>query len=148
MQIEKIIRDGSFNTKVIVKALNNYGDIFVVDNLMQAVRAVNEMAPEHVELQGKKAEAFVDEVVNAGAVFVGEYSTEPVGDYFCGSNHILPTCGTARFSSGLSVNDFMRGYSIINYTKEALNKNADYIMKLAKIEGLDAHSYAVEVRRN
>lgn len=124
----------------------NYGDIFVVDKMEDAVEAVNMIAPEHVELLVKDPASIVNNITNAGAIFIGEYSTEPVGDYFCGSNHILPTCGTARFSSGLSVQDFVRGYSVISYTKAALHKNADYIKELANTEGMRAHALAVEVR--
>lgn len=105
------------------------------------------IAPEHVEVLAEDPNPIVDGITNAGAVFVGDYSTEPVGDYFCGTNHILPTCGTARFSSGLSVQDFMRGYSIINYTEAALKKNAGYITELARTEGMNAHALAVEVRK-
>lgn len=89
----------------------------------------------------------LDSITNAGAVFVGEYSTEPVGDYFCGTNHILPTCGTARFSSGMSVQEFMRGYSVINYPEKALKENANYIIELAEAEGMRAHALAVKVRK-
>lgn len=129
------------------KTLTNFGDIFVADSLDHAVRAVNMIAPEHVEVLAEDPNPIVDGITNAGAVFVGDYSTEPVGDYFCGTNHILPTCGTARFSSGLSVQDFMRGYSIINYTEAALKKNAGYITELARTEGMNAHALAVEVRK-
>jgi len=128
------------------KALKNYGDIFVVDSLDTAIEAVNMIAPEHVEVLASEPEYVVDKIRNAGAIFVGEYSPEPVGDYFCGTNHVLPTCGTARFSSGLSVLDFMRGYSIINYTREALVKNAHHISELARTEGMRAHQLAVDVR--
>ena len=129
------------------RTFENYGDIFVVDSIKEAVDAVNEIAPEHVELLLDDYEAVLGELTNAGAVFVGEYSTEPVGDYFCGTNHILPTCGTARFSSGMSVGEFMRGYSVIKYTEAALKKNADYIMQLAESEGMKAHALAVKVRK-
>lgn len=129
------------------RTFENYGDIFVVNSLQEAVNAVNEIAPEHVELLLKDYEAVLDQLTNAGAVFVGEYSTEPVGDYFCGTNHILPTCGTARFSSGMSVGEFMRGYSVIQYTEAALKKNADHIIRLAEAEGMKAHALAVKVRQ-
>ena len=104
------------------------------------------IAPEHVELMVSTPEKYVSLLTNAGAIFVGEYSTEPVGDYFCGTNHVLPTCGTARFSSGLSVLDFMRGYSVIRYTSQALRKNGTHIMNIAETEGLRAHSLAVKLR--
>ncbi len=129
------------------RTFENYGDIFVVDSIKEAVEAVNEIAPEHVELLLNDYEAVLTKLTNAGAVFVGEYSTEPVGDYFCGTNHILPTCGTAKFSSGMSVGEFMRGYSVIKYTETALKNNADYIIRLAESEGMKAHALAVKVRK-
>lgn len=134
-------------TAATKRAFENYGDIFIVDSIQTAVDAVNEIAPEHVELLLEDYEAVLPRITNAGAVFVGEYSTEPVGDYFCGTNHILPTCGTAKFSSGMSVQEFMRGYSIIKYPKAALKSNADYIIQLAESEGMKAHALAVRVRK-
>lgn len=128
------------------KTFENYGDIFVVDSIQEAVNAVNEIAPEHVELLLNDYEPALAQITNAGAVFIGEYSTEPVGDYFCGTNHILPTCGTAKFSSGMSVGEFMRGYSVIKYTEAALKNNADHIIQLAESEGMRAHALAVKVR--
>lgn len=129
------------------RTFENYGDIFIVNSILEAVEAVNEIAPEHVELLLKDYEDALSKLTNAGAVFVGEYSTEPVGDYFCGTNHILPTCGTARFSSGMSVGEFMRGYSVIKYPESALKKNADHIIRLAEAEGMRAHALAVKVRK-
>lgn len=128
------------------RSFENYGDIFIVDSIREAVNAVNEIAPEHTELLLDDYADALAGLTNAGAVFVGEYSTEPVGDYFCGTNHILPTCGTARFSSGMSVQEFMRGYSVIQYTETALKKNADHITRLAEAEGMTAHALAVKVR--
>lgn len=129
------------------KTFENYGDIFIIDSIQEAVDAVNEIAPEHVELLLDDSETALAGLTNAGAVFVGAYSTEPVGDYFCGTNHILPTCGTAKFSSGMSVQEFMRGYSIIKYPETALKNNADYIIELAESEGMKAHALAVKVRK-
>ncbi len=129
------------------RTFENYGDIFIVDSIQEAVDAVNEIAPEHAELLLNDYEAVLPKLTNAGAVFVGEYSTEPVGDYFCGTNHILPTCGTAKFSSGMSVGEFMRGYSVIKYPEAALKNNADYIIRLAESEGMKAHALAVKVRK-
>lgn len=129
------------------RTFENYGDIFIVDSVWEAVDAVNRIAPEHVELLLKDYEAVLGKITNAGAVFVGEYSTEPVGDYFCGTNHILPTCGTAKFSSGMSVQEFMRGYSVIQYPEAALKNNADHIIQLAEAEGMRAHALAVKVRK-
>lgn len=133
-------------TKATEKAFENYGDIFIMDSIRDAVEAVNLIAPEHVELLLDDYKSVIDKITNAGAIFIGEYSTEPVGDYFCGTNHILPTCGTARFSSGMSVSEFMRGYSVIEYTESALRKNADYIITLAESEGMAAHALAVKER--
>lgn len=129
------------------KTFENFGDIFVVDSIQEAVNAVNEIAPEHVELLLDDYKMALAQLTNAGAIFVGEYSTEPVGDYFCGTNHILPTCGTAKFSSGMSVGEFMRGYSVIRYTESALKNNADYIIQLAESEGMKAHALAVKIRK-
>lgn len=146
---EEIIRLSEENNLYAAtqRSLENYGDIFVVDTIEEAVDAVNRIAPEHVELLIDNSEDVLDLLTNAGAVFVGGYSTEPVGDYFCGTNHILPTCGTARFSSGVSVLDFIRSYSVIRYTEKALKDNANHIMELAKCENLSAHALAVKVRK-
>jgi len=129
------------------KSFENYGDIFIVDSIQEALDAVNEIAPEHAELLLEDYEEALEKLTNAGAIFVGEYSTEPVGDYFCGTNHILPTCGTARFSSGMSVQEFMRGYSVIQYPETALKKHAEAIIQLAEAEGMNAHVLAVKVRK-
>lgn len=146
---EEIIRLCEENnlTQATAKTFENYGDIFIVDSLQEAVNAVNEIAPEHAELLLDDYTSILPLITNAGAVFVGAYSTEPVGDYFCGTNHILPTCGTARFSSGMSVQEFMRGYSIIKYPESALKQNADSIITLAESEGMMAHALAVKVRK-
>lgn len=133
-------------TQATRSAFENYGDIFIVDSIEEAIQAVNEIAPEHVELFLEDFETVLPKITNAGAIFVGEYSTEPVGDYFCGTNHILPTCGTAKFSSGMSVQEFMRGYSVISYPESALKHNADEIIQLAESEGMNAHALAVKVR--
>lgn len=146
---DEIVRLCSENDLVTAtqKSFENYGDIFIVDSIEEAVSAVNEMAPEHAELLLENYEETLNALTNAGAVFVGEYSTEPVGDYFCGSNHILPTCGTARFSSGMSVQEFMRGYSVIRYPETALKNNADYIINLAESENMRGHALAVKIRK-
>ena len=143
-EVERLMRE--YNIDNAKQSLRNYGDIFIVKSIDEAIEAVNLIAPEHVELVVADTEIYLPNILNAGAIFVGEYSTEPVGDYFCGSNHVLPTCGTARFSSGLSVLDFIRGYSVIRYTDSALTENGEHIMRLAETEGLHAHSLAVKVR--
>ena len=128
-------------------ALLGYGNIFVVDSLSAAVDAINLIAPEHVELMCEDAEDLIPMLRSSGAVFVGTHSTEAVGDYFCGTNHILPTGGTARFSSGLSVTDFLRGFSVVRYTPEALAAHGPAIRALADAEGLTAHALAVSIRK-
>ncbi len=145
-EIERLSKENNL-VDATERTFENYGDIFVVDDIEDAIKAVNMIAPEHAEVICESGEEVAEKIVNAGAVFVGAYSTEPVGDYYCGSNHILPTCGTARFSAGMSVNEFMRGYSVIKYTEEALKKNADSIIKLAETEKLYAHALAVKVRK-
>ncbi len=145
-EIERLCEENRL-VEATKRAFENYGDIFVVNSIQEAVDAVNEIAPEHVELLLNDYESVLSQLTNAGAVFVGEYSTEPVGDYFCGTNHILPTCGTAKFSSGMSVGEFMRGYSVIQYPESALKMNADYIIQLAESEGMKAHALAVRVRK-
>jgi histidinol dehydrogenase len=143
-EAERLLSEHGLNG--VMQPLLNYGDIFVVKDLFTAVNAANLIAPEHVELLVEDPEPLTGAIINAGAVFVGAYSPEPVGDYFCGTNHILPTCGTARFSSGLNVMDFLRSYSVIRYTEQALFKNGAYIKSLAEAEGMLAHELAVDVR--
>jgi histidinol dehydrogenase len=134
--------------QAVAQSLLAYGNLFVVEDLDTAVSAVNTMAPEHLEIICEQAELIVADIVNAGAIFVGPYSSEPVGDYYCGTNHVLPTGGTARFSSGLSVHDFMRSYSVVRYTRQALLSHGKAIQRLAQAEGLSAHALAVQVRQS
>lgn len=146
---DEIIRLSRENNlvKATQKSFENYGDIFIVDSIQEAIDAVNAIAPEHAELLLEDYQDALNSLTKAGAVFVGAYSTEPVGDYFCGTNHILPTCGTARFSSGMSVQEFIRGYSVIHYTEAALKENADHIIRLAESENMEAHALAVKIRK-
>ncbi|WP_096202468.1 histidinol dehydrogenase [Bacillus sp. FJAT-45350] len=127
-------------------SIEDYGVIYVVDNLVEAVDVVNQLAPEHLEILTEEPMLLVGKIRHAGAIFVGPYSSEPVGDYFAGPNHVLPTNGTARFSSPLNVDDFTKKSSIISYSKEALLANGEKIMSLARLEGLEAHARAVEKR--
>jgi histidinol dehydrogenase len=129
-----------------LKSLAEFGNIFTYDDLESVIDAVNELAPEHLEILSDNEEAIAGKIRNVGSVFMGSYSPEAVGDYFCGTNHILPTLGTARFISGLSVKDFMRSTSYIHYTKEALQRNQSAIQTLAETEGLFCHSLSVKVR--
>lgn len=125
---------------------DTYGAAILVKDLYEGMDLVNSIAPEHFELTVKDPFAWLARVKNAGAVFMGRYSPEPVGDYFAGPNHILPTGGTARFYSVLNVDTFLKKISIINYSKEALQRDGKQIMLLARREGLEAHARAIGVR--
>lgn len=128
------------------KSLEQYGAILVVDSLSEGVAIVNKLAPEHLEVMTEEPMELLGRIETAGAIFLGPYSSEPVGDYFAGPNHILPTNGTARFSSPLNVDDFMKKSSLIRYSKEALFRDAAGIATLARHEGLEGHARAVEIR--
>ncbi len=127
-------------------ALRDYGVAVLCDNLAQAAAVANEIAPEHLELLVKDAGAVLPGILNAGAIFVGPYSPEPVGDYIAGPSHVLPTSGTARFFSPLSVDSFLKKTSVIEYCREALEKSGAEIIALAGREGLEAHANAVRLR--
>ncbi|MFT4417158.1 histidinol dehydrogenase [Fredinandcohnia humi] len=127
-------------------SINNYGAIYVTKDIEEAIKVVNELAPEHLEIMTKEPMELVSKIRHAGAIFVGRYSSEPVGDYFAGPNHVLPTNGTARFSSPLNVDDFTKKSSIISYSKEAFMENGPKIAAFARLEGLDAHARAIEER--
>ena len=131
---------------IIQKSLDNFGNIFVARNMQDAVDATNEIAPEHLEIITKNPWEVMTKVKNAGAIFLGEYSSEPLGDYFAGPNHVLPTNGTARFFSPLSVDDFVKKSSIINYSEAALRAVHEDIELFAKAEGLTAHANSIAVR--
>ncbi|MGB7999461.1 MAG: histidinol dehydrogenase [Anaerobacillus sp.] len=132
--------------EIASKSIDDFGMIYIVDDLASAVDAVNELAPEHLEIMVEEPMMLLGKIRHAGAIFLGPYSSEPVGDYFAGPNHVLPTNGTARFSSPLSVDDFIKKSSVISYSKEAMRTNGNSIAALAKLEGLDAHARAVELR--
>ena len=131
---------------IAAQSIRDYGAILLVDNLEEAIRVSNQLAPEHLELLVEEPFTHLPRIENAGAVFLGAYSSEPVGDYFAGPNHVLPTNGTARFSSPLNVDDFMKKSSVIHYSKQALLANGEQIMTLARNEGLEAHARAIQVR--
>ncbi len=128
------------------KSIDNYGMIFLVDNLIDAFDVSNEIAPEHLEIMLDNPYEHLKKVKNAGSVFLGSYTPEPVGDYFAGSNHTIPTSGKAKFYSPLSVYDFLKRTSVIEYNKEELFLHKDKIIKFADKEGLTAHSNAIKVR--
>lgn len=131
---------------IIVESLKEYGAIIIVDTLEEAVALSNQIAPEHLELMVEKPFELLNSIKNAGAIFLGSYSPEPLGDYFAGPNHTLPTSGTAKFYSPLSVDDYIKKSSLIYYNKEALLKNKDQIITIAEEEGLTAHANAIKVR--
>ncbi len=131
---------------IISKSLENYGYILVAPNMDEAISAVNEIASEHLELVVKDPFNTMTKIQNAGAIFLGEYSSEPLGDYFAGPNHVLPTNGTAKFFSALSVDDFIKKSSIISYSREALESIHNDIETFAQCEGLTAHANSIKVR--
>ncbi|UCG11172.1 MAG: histidinol dehydrogenase [Deltaproteobacteria bacterium] len=128
------------------ESLENFGGVIVVPDLDTAVHLANRIAPEHLELLVDHPFTLLAKIRNAGAVFLGHHSPEPVGDYFAGPNHVLPTAGTARFSSGLSVDHFIKKTSLISYSEEALQRDSADIIRLAELEGLEAHARSVKVR--
>lgn len=132
--------------EIIQKSLDNYGHILVADNLEDAIDAANEIASEHLEIMTANAFEVMTKIRNAGAIFIGEYSSEPLGDYFAGPNHVLPTNGTAKFFSPLSVDDFIKKSSIISYSRHALEKIHTDIERFAEAEHLTAHANSVRVR--
>ncbi len=133
--------------KIAEQSLQEQGAIIIVSGLDEAWSAVNEIAPEHLELQLENAWPCLDYIDSAGAVFIGPYSPESLGDYWAGSNHVLPTAGAARYASALGVSDFIKRSHVLCYTSEALNQSASQIAALARAEGLEAHARAVLLRR-
>ncbi|QDW73986.1 histidinol dehydrogenase [Lachnospiraceae bacterium KGMB03038] len=132
--------------EIIRKSLDNYGYILVADTMDEAIDIANEIASEHLEIQTKDPYEVMTKIRNAGAIFLGAYASEPLGDYFAGPNHVLPTNGTAKFFSPLSVDDFIKKSSIIAYSKEALDKVHKEVETFARAEGLTAHANSVHVR--
>jgi histidinol dehydrogenase len=128
------------------ESLKRFGAVLVVEDMDAAVELANRIAPEHLELQIKEPFEYIGQIRNAGAVFLGHYTPEPVGDYMAGPNHVLPTAGTARFASALSVDHFTKKTSIIHYSKKAFKKEAADVMRLAELEGLDAHVRSIKIR--
>lgn len=144
-QIEEFLKTLS-RAEIIRKSLDNYGYILIASDLDEAIDTVNSIASEHLEILTKNPFETMSRVRNAGAIFLGEYSSEPLGDYFAGPNHILPTNGTARFFSPVNVDDFIKKSSVIYYTKEALTRDHEAIELFAKNEGLTAHANSIHVR--
>ena len=144
-QIEGFLQELS-RAEIIRKSLDNYGYIIIAESMDDAVEAANAIASEHLEILTKDPYKVMTKIKNAGAIFLGEYSSEPLGDYYAGPNHILPTNGTAKFFSPLNVDDFMKKTSLISYSKEALERAHQDIELFAKKEGLTAHANSIHVR--
>ena len=144
-QVDGFLKELS-RAEIISKSLDNYGYILLADTMEDVIDVANEIASEHLELQTKNPFEVMTKIRNAGAIFIGEYASEPLGDYFAGPNHILPTNGTAKFFSPLSVDDFIKKSSIISYSREALQKVHKDIESFAKAEQLTAHANSIHVR--
>ena len=145
VEVDKFVATLS-RKEIIQKSLDNYGYILVADTMQDAIDTVNEIASEHLELVTKNPFETMTKIRNAGAIFIGEYSSEPLGDYFAGPNHVLPTNGTAKFFSPLSVDDFIKKSSIIFYSREALEPVYKDIVQFAECEKLTAHANSIRVR--
>ena len=144
-QVDGFLKELS-RAEIISKSLDNYGYILLADTMEDVIDVANEIASEHLEIQTKNPFEVMPKIRNAGAIFIGEYASEPLGDYFAGPNHILPTNGTAKFFSPLSVDDFIKKSSIISYSREALQKVHKDIESFAKAEQLTAHANSIHVR--
>lgn len=127
-------------------SVDSYGAVIITESLSEGIEVINRLAPEHLEIMTEEPMAIVGRIENAGAIFLGPYSSEPVGDYFAGPNHIIPTNGTARFASPVDLDDFIKKSSLIYYSKEALLRDGEQIMELARREGLEGHARAIQIR--
>ncbi|MBF0226789.1 MAG: histidinol dehydrogenase [Desulfobacterales bacterium] len=132
--------------EIAAKSLKTYGAIILVQNIDEAFSISNKIAPEHLELQISSPYESLGKIKNAGAVFIGNFTPEPIGDYIAGPNHVLPTASTARFSSALSVKHFIKRTSVVGYSEKAFKKEANDVIRLAEIESLHGHAYSVKVR--
>ncbi len=144
-EVEGFVKELS-RAEIIKKSLDNYGYILIAEDMSAAIDAANAIASEHLEILTRNPFEIMTHIHNAGAIFLGEYASEPLGDYYAGPNHILPTNGTARFFSPLNVDDFVKKTSIISYSKEALEKVHENIELFAQSEGLTAHANSIKVR--
>ena len=144
-EINKQIVDLS-RSSIIEESLRHYGKIIICETLEECIQVSNYIAPEHLEILLDSPEIYLNKIKNAGSVFLGEYSPEPVGDYFGGTNHVLPTSGTAKFFSPLSVDSFIKKSSYLYYSKEALLEDGEKIINIANTEGLTAHGNSIKVR--
>lgn len=146
LEVEKQL-DNLPRKSIARTAIDGFGAIYLGKTMEELIAAANQLAPEHLEIMTRNAENVAEKIKHAGAIFIGRYSSEPIGDYFAGSNHVLPTNSTARFSSALSVYDFVKRTSIIYYSEKAWQENKEKIARLARLEGLEAHARAVESRQ-
>ena len=144
-EVDRFLQELS-RSEIIRKSLDNYGYILVAESMKDAIDIANEIASEHLEIQTRNPYDVMTRIRNAGAIFIGEYASEPLGDYFAGPNHVLPTNGTARFFSPLSVDDFIKKSSIIGYSREALERIHTDIEAFAQAEQLTAHANSIKVR--
>ena len=144
-EIDEFVKELS-RADIIKKSLDNYGYILLADDMDEAIETANDIASEHLEIVTKNPFEVMMKIRNAGAIFIGEYSSEPLGDYFAGPNHVLPTNGTAKFFSPLSVDDFVKKSSVIYYSKEALEPIHQDIIDFATSEQLTAHANSIKVR--
>jgi len=142
----EIQTEASDRKEIIKKSLETYGYIFIAKDVEEAIAVSNEIAPEHLEVMLDNPFELISKIKNAGAIFLGEYTPEPVGDYFAGPNHTLPTSGTARFSSPLGTYDFMKKSSLLYYNKEALENIKDKVISFTEAEGLSSHGNSIKVR--
>lgn len=145
LELEKQMKELS-RKEIIQSSIDNFGAVIVCSDMNQAVEFANELAPEHLEVCCNNPMEYIGKLDNAGSVFLGNYSPEPLGDYFAGPNHVLPTSGTARFFSPLSVDSFVKKSSFIYYTEEALRADAEDVIRFADTEGLTAHANSIKVR--
>ncbi|GAB6136833.1 histidinol dehydrogenase [Halanaerobaculum tunisiense] len=141
VQLEKLSRQ-----EIAEQALTDYGALVVVSDLEEAIAVTNQFAPEHLEVKVTEPFSILGQLKNAGAIFLGEYAAEPVGDYVAGPNHVLPTGGSAKFYSPLNIDDFIKKSSVVYYSKAGLDKVKDAALKIAEVEGLDAHANSIKVR--
>jgi len=146
MQVDEQIASLTETKENAIESIKNYGFIVIADDIDEAIVLANKIAPEHLELALSDPEEYLDSIKNAGSVFLGHFSPEPLGDYFAGPNHVLPTSGTARFSSPLGVDDFIKRSSVIYYKKEKLETVSKDIELLANLEGLKAHARSITIR--
>jgi len=147
MSIERFLKELT-RSKIASSSWNDFGSIILFENMDEAIELVNEIAPEHLQLMTSNTENLLKKIKNAGAIFIGHFTPEAVGDYIAGPNHVLPTNGTAKFSSGLGVLDFCKRTTFVEFNKNNLDAIGKNVVTLAKAEGLDAHAMSVALRLN